>query len=155
MLIVASILVVLGVVGSVLPLLPGVPLIFIGYLLYGWATQFTVISGGLVLLALGLTVLSGILDWVAGSLGARRFGASPRGMLGALVGGIAGLFISGPIGIIAGTFIGAVLGELATGRTADEAMRAGWGSVLGLLLGTVARFVIAVTLAVLFFIRVI
>src|SRR5690606_22520530 len=136
MLILSSILIVLGVVGSVLPLLPGVPLVFAGILLYGWATGFTVINGSFVALAFGLTLLSLVLDWVAGSLGARRYGATTWGVLGAMVGGVVGLLAFGPFGIIAGTFFGAMLGELLMGRAASAAMRAGWGSLLGLLIGT-------------------
>lgn len=154
MLIVAGILVATGVVGSVLPLLPGVPLIFGGILLYGWATKFTVVDGRFIALALGLTVLSAVLDWVAGSLGARRYGATSRGVIGALVGGIVGLLTMGPVGIFIGTFLGAVMGELLMGRSANEAMRAGWGSLLGLVAGTLARLAIAISLAVMFFSRV-
>lgn len=153
-LIIASVLVLVGLAGSVLPLLPGVPLIFIGILIYGWATHFMLLEVGFIALALVLTILAAVIDWVAGSLGARRYGASRWGVAGALLGGLVGVVTVGPLGLILGTFIGALLGEVLAGRTTGEAVRAGWGSLLGLVGGTAVRFAIALTLTVMFFMKV-
>lgn len=154
MLVLCTILVILGVIGSVVPLLPGVPLIFAGILIFAWSTGFTVVDGRFVIIAFALMIASAVLDWVAGSIGARRYGASPAGVTGALIGGIAGLFLMGPWGIIMGTFVGALAGEVLAGRSLDRALRVGWGSVVGLLAGTIARLVIALTLAIMFFVKV-
>jgi len=138
-----------GLIGSLLPVLPGTPLVLlaaIGHRLYfGPAGASNLVLGILTALAL----LSVLFDFVAGTLGARKFGATWRGMAGAAIGGVIGLFFSLP-GIILGPFLGAVLFELWGGRQFNQAAHAGVGAAVGLLLGIVGKFSICVVMIILF-----
>ena len=134
----AVILVLAGLAGLVLPALPGPPLLFLGFLLAAWAEDFAYVGAG-TLTALGvLAVLAFLADLVAGAFGARRYGASPRSMVGAGLGAVVGIFFGLP-GLLLGPFIGAVLGELSAQRDLASAGRAGWGATLGLALGIAAK----------------
>ncbi|MBM3882874.1 MAG: DUF456 domain-containing protein [Verrucomicrobia bacterium] len=127
-----------GLLGSVLPGLPGPPLVVaaaVGHRLYfGEAGLGNPLLGVLI----GLMCLSLLLDYVAGLLGARKLGATWRGVLGAAIGAIVGLFF-GFVGVLIAPFLGAVLFELAGGREWREATRAGVGTVLGMLAGAVGK----------------
>ncbi|MBR9814845.1 DUF456 domain-containing protein [bacterium] len=142
-----------GLVGLVLPAIPGPPLLFVGLWLAAFAEQY-VFVGTKTLVFLGvLTVLAVALDFIAGALGAKRFGASRWAVTGALIGAIVGIFF-GLIGLLLGPFVGAVAGELASGRAFDAASRAGIGATVGLLIGTAAKLAIGLTmLGVFVFVR--
>lgn len=134
----AGMLIVIGIAGTVLPALPGVPLVFCGMLLAAWADGFTHV-GTFTLVLLGvLTVLSIIIDFVAGLLGAKRVGASRYALVGAALGTIAGLFF-GLFGLLLGPFAGALLGELVAGGSLRRATGVGVGTWLGFLFGAVAK----------------
>lgn len=107
----AVLLVVVGLGGILLPALPGAPLVFAGLLLASWAEDFAHV-GTWTFVALGaLTVLAQAADFAAGALGAKKFGASRRAVIGAAIGAVVGLFFGIP-GILLGPFAGAVIGEL-------------------------------------------
>ncbi|MBB1089161.1 DUF456 domain-containing protein [Lysobacter sp. SG-8] len=145
----AALLIVIGIAGTVLPALPGVPLVFIGMLLAAWAGDFAHV-GWMPLLALGLmTVLSLLVDVLATALGAKRVGASRLAIIGAMVGTIVGLFF-GLVGIFVGPFVGAVLGELIHGRRVGHSARVGIGTWLGILVGTVFKIGLAFAMLGLF-----
>jgi hypothetical protein len=130
--------IVLVAAGLVLPALPGAPLLFAGLLAAAWAEDFAYVGTG-TLVALGVMALLAFLaDFVAGSYGARRHGASPRAVIGAALGAVVGVFFGLP-GIVLGPFIGALLGELSTRPDLAAAGRAGWGATVGLLLGTAVK----------------
>ncbi len=136
--ILAILLIVLGLAGLVLPALPGAPLLFVGLLLAAWAEDFAYV-GGWTLAALGVMAgLTYLVDFAATAFGAKRFGASKRAMIGAALGGLAGLFLGLP-GVLLGPFVGAVIGELTTRRDLAAAGRAGMGASLGLALGAAAK----------------
>jgi hypothetical protein len=138
----AGVLIVIGVLGLVLPVLPGAPLIFLGALLAAWAEDFAYLGvWSLVILGV-LTALAIAVDFVASAFGARRFGASGRSVAGATMGAVVGLWF-GPVGVLVGPFIGAVIGELTLRRNLAAAGRAGVGAALGLALGTAAKLAIA------------
>jgi hypothetical protein len=140
--VIAALLVIVGLAGTVLPVLPGVALVFGGLLLAAWADGFQRV-GTVALVILGLlTALALALDFVASSLGAKKFGASPRGIAGAAIGAVVGIFFGLP-GLVLGPFLGAVAGELSAHREVLRAGRAGVGSWLGLLLGSVAKITLA------------
>jgi uncharacterized protein YqgC (DUF456 family) len=138
-----------GLIGSLLPVLPGTPLVLvaaIGHRLYfGQASVSNLVLGILVT----LTLISVLFDFLAGMLGARRFGATWRGMTGAVVGGVIGLFFNLP-GIILGPFLGAMLFEMLGDKEFKQAVRAGLGATVGLLLGIVGKFSISVVMIILF-----
>ena len=140
--ILAGLLVLVGLAGVILPLLPGVPLVFAGLLLAAWIDGFTKVGWiALTILAI-LTSASVIVDIVATSLGARRHGASRWAVLGAALGTIVGMFF-GVVGLVFGPFAGAVIGELAAGRSAEEARRAAFGTWLGMLVATAVKLALA------------
>ncbi len=142
LLIVAGVLIVVGALGTVVPILPGAPLIFLGALLAAWAEDFAHI-GVWSLLGLGfLTALAVAVDFIAGAFGVKRFGASRRAVTGATLGAILGLFF-GIVGVLVGPFVGAVIGELSVRRNLAAAGRAGVGAALGLALGAAAKLAIA------------
>lgn len=141
----AGILILVGLAGAVVPILPGVPLVFGGMWLAAWADGYRHI-GALTLIVLGiLAVLALLVDFVAGVLGAKRVGASTRALWGASIGMLAGLFFSLP-GLLLGPFLGALVGELSAGRKLDHAARVGIGTWIGLLFGTLAKLALCFTM---------
>ena len=141
----AVLLVVVGLAGTLLPAIPGAPMIFAGLALAAWAEDFAYVGWGTLVVIGVLTVVTYAVDFVAGSLGARRFGASRRAVVGAALGALVGLFFGLP-GILLGPLIGAVLGELSARRTLGEAGRAGIGTALGLALGAAAKLALALSM---------
>lgn len=131
-------LVLTGLVGVVLPALPGTVLIFAGLVLAAWTDHFTRV-GGVTLAIIGVIgVASYGVDFVAAALGTKRLGASPRAMAGAALGTIAGLFFGLP-GIIFGPFVGAVVGELTVNRDLKNAGRAGIAAWIGFVIGMAVK----------------
>jgi hypothetical protein len=138
----AALLVVLGFAGLILPGLPGAPLVFAGLFVAAWAEGFAYVGWPWLLLLAAIAALTFAVDFAATALGAKRFGASPRAVLGAVLGGVAGLFF-GPLGLVLGPFLGAVLAELSLRKDIQAAQRAGVGATLGFLLGGVAKLALA------------
>ncbi len=136
----AGLLLIVGFLGSFLPILPGVPLSYIGILLMHFtgcvqfSTRFLVLWGAVV-------VAVQIIDYVVPIWGTKRFGGSKKGVWGSVVGSIVGMFF-GPLGIIFGPFLGALAGEFADGKETKDAMKAGVGSFVGFLLGTGIKLVV-------------
>jgi uncharacterized protein YqgC (DUF456 family) len=136
--VVAALLIAIGFVGTILPAIPGVPLVFCGMLLAAWADQFAHV-GTFTLFVLGtLTVLALAVDFVAGMLGAKRVGASRYAVIGAALGTLVGLFL-GFVGLLLGPFVGALVGELIAGGTLRKATGVGIGAWLGFVLGAVVK----------------
>jgi uncharacterized protein YqgC (DUF456 family) len=138
----AALLVVLGVAGLLLPALPGAPLIFAGLVAASWAEDFAFVGWPWLLLLFALAALTYAVDFAATALGAQKYGASPRAVVGAVLGGLVGLFF-GPLGFVLGPFAGAVLAELSLRKDLEAAQRAGVGATLGLLLGGFAKLALA------------
>jgi len=138
-----------GLAGSVLPGIPSTPLIFLvtsGHRLYFGAASASMLA----LIVLGaLMVLSLAMDYLASMYGAKRLGATWRGVLGAVVGGMIGIFFSIP-GIVLGPFLGALLFEMVGGREWKEAARAGLGAVIGLFVGALGKLACCVSMMGLF-----
>jgi uncharacterized protein YqgC (DUF456 family) len=146
---VAGVLIVVGLLGTILPVLPGLPVMFAGMLLAAWAGDFQHIGAG-TLAALGLLVLLSIaVDLASSVMGAQRSGASRKGLWGAGIGGFAGIFFGIP-GLVAGPFLGASLGEMAHGRAWRDASKIGLGTWLGILVGAVLKLMLALAMLVLF-----
>ncbi len=140
----AAALVLVGIVGTFLPVLPGVPFVFAGMALAAYVDDFQKV-GWVTLLVLGiLTIFAVLVDFIAASLGAKRVGASRAAIAGAAIGTLVGIFM-GPFGLIFGSFAGAVIGELMATRNAPHAARVGFAAWVGLILGTL--FKLALTFA--------
>jgi uncharacterized protein YqgC (DUF456 family) len=144
-----GILVAIGLIGVVLPALPGTVLIFAGLLLAAWAEDFTRVGLGTVALIGVIGAASYGIDFAAAALGTRRLGASRRAMAGAGLGTIAGLFFGLP-GIILGPFVGAVLGDLSAHRDLARAGRAGVAAWIGFAIGTAVKVGIAFLMIAIF-----
>lgn len=145
----AGVLVAIGVAGSVLPALPGAPLVLAGCTLGAWIDRFARVGWGTLAVLAALTVVSLLVDPIATALGAKRMGASRWAVLGAAAGLLAGVFFGLP-GLLLGPLAGAVAGELLAGRNVAQAGRAGLGAWLGFLVGSVAKLGIAATMVAVF-----
>lgn len=143
----------IGVIGSLLPVIPGCFVIWLGAVMY----IFWVPQGGIgwtyIIVTAILVILAQVLDFVASYYGARKFGASWRGGVGALLGAIIGPFalsfvpgVGTIAGLILGPIIGAFLGEMSAGRTFKEGGKAGFGTVVGGLAAFAMKFAIALAM---------
>lgn len=132
------ILVLAGLAGLALPMLPGAPLLFAGLWLAAWAEDFVYIGRGSLLVLGVLAALTYVVELLASALGSKQFGASAQALWGAMLGGFAGLFFGLP-GILLGPFVGAVLGELYARGGLRQAGRSGIGATLGLALGLAGK----------------
>jgi uncharacterized protein len=144
-------LVLLGFIGSILPVIPGPPISWVGLLLLKWTDYITdhgEAYGNTLWILLFFVVLVTILDYVVPIMGTKKFGGSKRGVWGATIGVVVGLFF-GPPGIIIGPFLGAYIGEITTGKKDRDALRAAWGSFVGFLLGVGMKLMVCG--AILFF----
>jgi uncharacterized protein YqgC (DUF456 family) len=142
-------LIVAGLIGAIVPVLPGIPLIFGGIWLIAGVDHYRHISLAW-LLGIGLVGAAGLtLDLLAGALGAKRVGASPRAVWGALLGTVIGLFLGLP-GLLLGPFVGAMIGELAAGNSILRSTQVGMSAWAGLIFGTLIKLVSSVTMVALF-----
>ncbi|MBP8120644.1 MAG: DUF456 domain-containing protein [Burkholderiales bacterium] len=141
----AAVLVVVGLAGTLLPALPGVPFVFAGLLVAAWLGDFQRIGWPTLTVLALLTAGAVLVDLVATMLGAKRVGASKFALLGAAVGSVAGIFF-GLVGIFIFPFVGAVIGELLARREMGQAAKVGLATWLGLLFGAVAKLALALTM---------
>jgi uncharacterized protein YqgC (DUF456 family) len=138
----AAALIVGGVVGAILPVLPGIPMIFGGIWLAAAVDDYQHLGWGW-LVAIGIVGVAGIaLDFISASLGAKRIGASPRALWGAGIGTTVGMFFGIP-GLLIGPFAGAVIGELWSGTSILRSAHVGIGTWIGMLVGILAKVVIS------------
>lgn len=133
LLILGIILMLIGIIGCLVPVLPGPPLSFLGLILLH-VSRFGQFTPAVLIVMASITVVVSVLDYIVPIWGTKRFGGSKYGTRGATVGLIIGLFL-GPVGIILGPLIGAVVGELIFKDDMSYALKAGFGSLLGFLTG--------------------
>ncbi|AEB10876.1 DUF456 domain-containing protein [Marinithermus hydrothermalis] len=138
-----------SLVATFLPLLPATLLLWGAVLLHEALTGFQELSGADWGWVIGLGVLAMTLDNLAALLGARRYGAGCAGMWGAFLGGVAGAFLLPPWGIVLFPLLGAWLFEVLAGKSQSAAVRAAWGTLLGLLGGVLAKFLIHLAIGIL------
>jgi uncharacterized protein len=137
---IAAALIVSGLVGAVVPALPGIPLLFGGIWLIAGVDRYRHLGLGWLLGIAAVGAVGLTIDLLAGALGAKRVGASKQAVWGALVGTVIGLGFGLP-GLLLGPFIGAVVGELAAGKNVVRSAHAGAGTWFGLIFGTVIKLV--------------
>ncbi|HEX9627121.1 MAG TPA: DUF456 family protein, partial [Acidiferrobacterales bacterium] len=140
--ILAAVLVIVGLAGLFLPVLPGAALVFAGLAMAAWADDFVYVGWGLLTVLGVLALLTYPADFLASAFGAKRYGASPRAVTGAVIGAVVGIFFGLP-GVLLGPFAGAVIGEFSAQRHLGKAGRAGFGATVGIVLGTAAKLAIA------------
>lgn len=147
--IVAVVLIVAGIAGTVLPALPGAALAFAGILLGAWIDDFARVSIATVLVCGLLMLLAWGADYASAMLGARKAGASRLAVVGAALGTVAGVF-TGFVGLLFLPLVGAAIGEYVADRNAARAAHVGIATWIGLLVGTVAKVAITFVMVGLF-----
>ncbi len=149
--IVTALLMIAGLIGTLVPLIPGAALIVAGAVLHQMALpEGESVGWGVIVVLLLLALISYAVDFAASALGAKRFGASKWGALGALLGAIVGLFFSLP-GMLIGPIVGVFAAEILFARKQmKQAARASWGTIVGALLGALGKLALAVLMVALF-----
>lgn len=148
--ILAGLLIMIGLAGTIVPVLPGLPLMFAGMLLAAWVDDFQQIGIPMVIVLGVLALLALVIDFLSTSMGAQRVGASRKAVIGAFVGTVAGLFVLPPLGLLLGPFVGAMGGELLHGREVGQAARVGFATWLGIAFGVVLKLTLAFAMLGLF-----
>jgi uncharacterized protein len=153
LIIVAAILMIVGILGSFLPVLPGVPISWLGLLLIHLSPSIP-----MNYLYLGITLIVAILIYtlnlVIPAMGTKKFGGSKKGMIGATIGLVIGLLAPIPFGVIIGPFIGAFAGELLNKSDSRSALRAAYGSFIGFLASSFMEFIVAFGFLIMFVFKV-
>ncbi|MFC3682799.1 DUF456 domain-containing protein [Hydrogenophaga luteola] len=142
-------LIVAGLAGTVLPVLPGTVLVWGGIVLGAWIDDFQRVGTATLVVVTVLAALAWVLDYVAGLLGARKAGASRQALLGAAIGTVVGLFM-GVVGVLFMPLVGAALGEYLAQKDQTRAVRVGVATWLGIMLGLLAKVVLAFVMVGLF-----
>ena len=148
----AVLTVIAGLGGTIVPAVPGVPLVFAGLFVGAWIGGFEMVGWGMIGILAALALVAWIVDFIAGAAGARYMGASVRSFWGATIGAVVGLFFGLP-GLLLGPFIGAVLGEFSGDRNLVRSGRAGLGAWLGIVVATAVKLTIAFLMIGLFLFR--
>ena len=139
LLVIAFLFLVIGIIGCIVPGLPGTPIAYAGL----WIAQAAdrINFNWQVLLVWGIVVvLISVLDYVVPAWGTKHFGGTKWGVWGSTIGVFIGLFF-GALGVILGPLVGAILGELISGKQLAQAFKAGWGSFIGILFGTIIKLI--------------
>lgn len=147
--VVAIALVLAGLAGTILPALPGAPLVFVGLLIAAWIDDFQKVGWFPLTVLFLLMILTFVIEIAAAGLGAKRVGASKLAIFGAAVGMIVGLFFSIP-GLLLGPFVGAMLGEYMSRRNWEQAGKVGFGTWIGLIVGTAGKIAVIFAMVGLF-----
>ena len=155
---ISGLLVVSGTFGSVLPFLPGLPVSYVGLLLY----MFFGRSGGISttniwgLAVFGVLILiTALIDLFAPAVAARGHKASQSGLIGVVLGALLGVFTLGPIGILVGPFVGAFIGEMINSNNTNHALHVAFAALLGLVVSSAFKFIIGLAMMVYFLVLVI
>jgi uncharacterized protein len=144
-----AVVIVVGLIGAIVPVLPGIPLIFAGIWLIAGVDGYRHLGLGWLFGIAAVGAVGMAADLLAGALGAKRMGASSQAVWGALVGTMIGLFFGIP-GLLFGPFFGAVLGELSAGNSVLRSAHAGLGAWAGLIFGTIIKLVSSLMMVALF-----
>lgn len=135
-----------GLAGSVLPILPGLPVAYLGFI-FLQISRYGSFSPGFLIIWAVIVIAMAIIDYLIPKWGTKKYGGTTWGQNGALIGTIAGIFIFPPFGLILGPFAGAFFGELLhDANDRDKALRSAWGSFMGFLAGTLVKVLISVVM---------
>ena len=140
----------IGIIGSFLPIIPGPVTSWLGILLLN-LTSAVEFNLNFVLITFTVAVSVGILDYIIPILGVKKLGGSRSGQIGTTVGLIVALVILGPIGIIVGPFLGALLGEMSTNKSFQNSLKPAFGSFIGVIAGSVIKFLISLSFLFFYF----
>ncbi len=142
---------ILGVIGCVLPALPGPPLSYTSLLLLQFSSQEHVFTKNFLMVLAVITVLVSLGDYFLPLWGAKRYGTSRQGVWGAVIGMVIGIFFFPPLGMIIGLFMGAILGEIVAGKENSRALRSGMIIFLGSVMAIFVKLSLSLVLAFYFF----
>jgi len=145
-----AVLMLPGAAGVLLPMIPGIPLMFVVAVVFGFVNRWEHLHPWELAVLFAIVLLSALVDYLAGMLGARYGGAGRRATMWGLVGLVVGLLVFPPFGGIIGLFVGVLVAELARGRSQFHALRAAAGSLLGSIAGILGNFFLALVFLVLF-----
>lgn len=152
-LIVGGIFIVVGIIGCILPVLPGPPISYLGILVLQ-ITQETPFTLSFMIVWGLITIAVTVLDYFIPAYGTKRFGGSKRGIWGSMIGLLIGIVFFPPLGIIIGPVMGALVGELSLGKKRNEAIKSAFGSFMGFLLGTMLKLTVSGVLGYYYFINI-
>lgn len=147
---VSIIIMIIGIVGMIYPLFPGTLVVFLGPLIYVVSEGFSRVSVFSFILMIILTVLGMFIDNIGSFLGVKKFGASKKGLMGALIGGLIGLFLLNIPGFLIGQFLGVIVTELHYGKQLKESFKAGFGVFIGYIAGYLMKIVLGGTILIIF-----
>lgn len=151
---ISIIMFILGLLGTVLPVLPGAILIYGGMLIYGIMTSFESLNVNFFLLQALILIIIYLVDFISTFIGTRHFGGSKQAIWGAGIGAFLGLILMPPIGVFIGTFLGAVIAEIILGNELQQAVRVGIGSLIGILGGTLLKLLMEIIMIIYFFVQI-
>ncbi|PIA78543.1 hypothetical protein BFR04_03135 [Gaetbulibacter sp. 4G1] len=143
LIIIAALFIVLGIIGSFLPVLPGPLTSWVGLLILHF-TDAIPMDMSFIIITLVIAIFIWILDYIIPAIGTKRFGGTRSGMIGTTIGLIVGLIAPIPGGIIIGPFVGALIGELLNNADSKTAIKAAFGSFIGFLTSTFIKFIVAI-----------
>jgi len=144
----------IGLMGIALPILPGVFFIWLGSVIYGAFTGFKEISFPVIVVFTAMLLFTIVVDYLANIYGAKKFGAGKLGIFFSVIGMMIGVVTAGLIGLIVGPIIGAIIGELLSGKNHRQAFKAGIGTLVGFLSGTIIKFLVGLLMIGIFIWRV-
>lgn len=142
----------LGILGCILPALPGPFISWLSLLLFFLLPEHEISNNTLLITGIMMALVSA-LDYIVPVLGARRFGSSKEGVWGGMIGIVAGLFFFPPVGIILGPLIGTVVGDMIAGGTFTKALNSGVGSLVGFIVGTSIKLIYSIAVLILFTVK--
>ncbi|MBE3575991.1 MAG: DUF456 domain-containing protein [Firmicutes bacterium] len=148
---IAIILFLLGMVGTILPVLPGAPLIWLGMLAYGLLTGFAKLGVLFFAGQAAAVAITFLIDYAGTAYGAKRFGGSSAAAWGSAAGIVVAPLVLGPVGFIVGPFAGAFVAELIRGRPAEASLRAAFGTLAGLVGATLLKLAVQAAMIAWFF----
>ena len=142
---------ILGITGCIFPVIPGPPLSYLALILLQFAKEEPVFKENLLIRFAFYTILVFLLDYILPLLGAKLYGTTKRGIWGAIIGMIIGIFIIPPFGMILGIFLGAIIGELTAGKESSMALKAGIVTFLGSIIAAFIKLSLSLVMAFYFF----
>lgn len=145
--VICAILMLIGLIGSILPILPGIPLAWVGLLIYAIGTDFQRISIVTTIVFLVITLVVMAAGYFAPMIGAKKYKASRGGIIGSFLGLIIGIIVFNVWGLILGPFLGALAGELIVKKPPEQAVKSAFGTLVGFIAGTLLQVIVILVMA--------
>lgn len=154
LILISSLLILAGLAGVIMPFLPGVPLAWLGLLVYAWGTGFEQITVTWLVIFAILTAFAFVLDFAGPALGASSGNkkGSKWAVIGSIIGTVIGVWVLGPVGILVGPLIGAFIGEYLVERNYKEALIKSYGAFMGYVSSMLIKIAIVIAMGIYFLI---